>query len=172
MLSTVLFTTPQLNMIDHPLSSFSETLLPWLHACLCAHMCGIHVHIHICMCVHMHVETQGWRWVFSLINLHCAHFYRGPPLNPELSALAPVAHQLAPEISWVGLPLTGVTGSLLHFWLVFYLALGIRASLTFTSVWPLPGPIPYTFEGAYGPSSALFLSLLASSKNVSEETVT
>lgn len=135
MLSTVLFTTPQLNMIDHPLSSFSETLLPWLHACLCAHMCGIHVHIHICMCVHMHVETQGWRWVSSLINLHCVHFDGGPPLNPELSALAPVAHQLAPEIPWVGLPLTGVTGSLLHFWLVFYLALGIRAPLTFTSVW-------------------------------------
>ena len=125
---------------------------------------GIHVHIHICMCVHMHVEARGWHWVSSLINLHCAHFDRSPPLNPELSALATVAHQLAPGIPWVGLPLSGVTGSLLHFWLAFYLALGIRTPMTFTSVWSFPGPFPYTFEGAYGPSSALFLSPLISSK--------
>lgn len=91
-------------------------------------------------------------------------FWQGPPLNPKLSALAIVAHQLAPGIPCVGLPLTVATGGLFHFCLAFYLALGIRTPLTFTSVWPLLGPVPYTFEGAYGSSSALFPSSLASSK--------
>lgn len=131
---------------------------------VCVHTCVA------CMCVYIFacVCTCMWRPRLTLgVFLDQSPlytFWQGSPLNPELSALAIVAHQLAPGIPCVGLPLTGVTGSLLHFWLAFYLVLGIRTPLTFTSVWPLPGPIPYTFEGACGPSSGLFPFLLASSK--------
>lgn len=130
----------------------------YVHICV-AFMC---IDIFACVCICMwrpKVDVGCLPWSISTV-----HILMGSPLNPELSALATVAHKLAPGIPWVGLPLTVVTGSPLHFWLAFYLTLGIRTPLTFTSVWPLPGFIPHTFEGAYGPSSALFLSLLASSK--------
>lgn len=78
----------------------------------CSHMCRhryVWVHVNVCF-VCIHVEAWSWCQVFFLISLHLLHSCGVSQLNSALPYMASLAGHLAPEISCLCFPSTGIIG--------------------------------------------------------------